>query len=181
MIFTETRLKGVFVIELEKLQDQRGFFALSWSAEEFARHGLNPCLVQCNISFNHQKGTLRGMHYQRPPYAQAKLVRSTMGAAYDVAVDLRPESPTFRQWTAIELTAESRRMIYIPEGFAHGFQTLTDHTEIFYGMSGPYAPDYAEGVRWNDPILGIVWPETEELVINERDRTYPLLQMEAGA
>jgi len=173
MIFTETRLKDVFIIELEKFEDERGFFALCWSADEFAKHGLNPCLVQCNISFNHKKGTLRGMHYQRLPYAQAKLVRCTMGAVYDVAVDLRPNSPTFRQWIAVELTAQNRRMVYVPEEFAHGYQTLADDTEVFYGMSAKYVPECAAGIRWDDPAVAISWPDPEGLVINERDRNYP--------
>src|SRR6266487_3389064 len=159
MIFIETTLKGAFIIEPERLEDERGFFARSFCRKEFEDHGLNPNLVQCSISFNKKKGTLRGMHYQISPHAEAKLVRCTMGAIYDVIIDLRPHLPTFKQWIAVELTAENRQMLYIPEGFAHGFQTLTDNTEVYYQMSQFYYPEYSRGVRWDDPAFGIVWPE----------------------
>jgi dTDP-4-dehydrorhamnose 3,5-epimerase len=172
MIFIQTKLPGVFVIEPEPLGDVRGFFARTWCQREFTVHGLNPRLVQCNISFNKALGTLRGMHYQAVPDAEAKLVRCTMGAIYDVVIDIRPESLTFRQWMAVELTADNRRMCYIPEGCAHGFQTLQDDTEVLYQMSEFYAPASARGVRWNDPAFGIQWP-MEVRVIAERDRTYP--------
>jgi dTDP-4-dehydrorhamnose 3,5-epimerase len=172
MIFITTTLLGAFVIELEQLGDARGFFARTWCQREFATRGLDAKLVQCNISFNHATGTVRGMHYQVAPYAEAKLVRCTMGAIYDVIIDLRPESPTFTQWIAVELTAENRRMCYIPKGFAHGFQTLRDNTEVLYQMSEFYAPAAARGIRWNDPAFGIQWP-MEVRVIAERDRTYP--------
>lgn len=174
MIFTETKLPGAFVIELERFEDVRGFFALTWSEREFAAHGLNPRLVECNISFNKKKGTLRGLHFQRAPHAQGKLVRCTMGAIYDVIVDLRAESPTFRQWVAVELSAANRRQLYVPEGFAHGFQTLSDDTEVFYQMTEAFAPGSAGGVRWDDPAFGIVWPECAEgeRTIIERDRQY---------
>ncbi len=174
MIFTETKLPGAFVIEPERFEDMRGFFALTWSERDFAAHGLNPRLVECNISFNRKKGTLRGMHFQRAPHAQAKLVRCTLGAIYDVIVDLRAESPAFKQWIAVELTAENRRQLYIPEGFAHGFQTLRDETEVLYQMTEVFAPGGAGGVRWDDPAFGIVWPacvEGERTII-ERDRQY---------
>jgi len=174
MIFTETKLPGAFVIEPERFEDMRGFFALTWSERDFAAHGLNPRLVECNISFNRKKGTLRGMHFQRAPHAQAKLVRCTMGAIYDVIVDLRAESPAFKQWIAVELTAENRRQLYLPEGFAHGFQTLRDETEVLYQMTEVFAPGEAGGVRWDDPAFGIVWPacvEGERTII-ERDRQY---------
>lgn len=171
MRFTETRLKGAYIIELERREDERGFFALSWSQDEFAKRGLNERLVECNVSFNPKKGTLRGMHYQLAPYAQAKLVRCTMGAIYDVALDLRPESPTRSQWIAVELTAQNRCMFFIPEGFAHGFQTLRDNTEVFYHMSEYYYPESAGGVRWNDPAFGIEWPDAPRL-LSEKDRTY---------
>lgn len=175
MIFNETKLAGAFVIEQELFEDVRGFFARSWSEREFAAAGLDARLAECNISFNYRRGTLRGMHFQREPRAQAKLVRCTMGAIYDVIIDLRPESPTFRQWTGAELTAENRRMLFAPEGFAHGFQTLADRTEVFYQMSTPFAPEYAGGVRWDDPAFGIEWPETDggERIIIARDREYP--------
>jgi dTDP-4-dehydrorhamnose 3,5-epimerase len=175
MVFTETKLTGAFIVDPQRFEDWRGFFALSWSEKEFAAHDLNPRLVECNISFNKKKGTLRGMHYQSAPHAQVKLVRCTMGAIYDVAVDLRPASPTFKQWAAVELTAENRRMFYIPEGFAHGFQTLRDGTEVFYQMAQCYHPDSARGVRWDDPAFGIQWPLAEPFIL-ERDRSYALLR-----
>jgi dTDP-4-dehydrorhamnose 3,5-epimerase len=172
MIFTETKLRGAFIVEAEQKHDERGFFARSWSQREWEEQHLNPQLVECNISFNHKKGTLRGMHYQRAPFAQAKLVRCTAGAIYDVIIDLRPDSPSFKQWVGVELTAANYRMLYIPEGFAHGFQTLEDNTEVFYQMSEVYRPDYAGGVRWNDPLFGITWP-LEEKIIFARDNSYP--------
>ena len=172
MIFRETKLKGAFVIEEERYEDERGYFARNWSAQEFEAHGLVPQIAECNISFNRKKGTLRGMHFQQPPFAQAKLVRCTRGAVYDVAVDLRRESETFKQWVAVSLVANSRLMFYIPKGFAHGFQTLEDESEIFYQMSDVYNPESAGGVRWNDPAFGIEWPEAERIII-ARDREYP--------
>lgn len=177
MIFKETKLAGAFVVEQELFADERGFFARSWSEREFAAAGLDARLSECNISFNHRRGTLRGMHFQRAPHAQAKLVRCTMGAIYDVIIDLRPASPTFKEWVGVELTAENRRMLYVPETFAHGFQTLVDNTEVFYQMSEVFAPDCAGGVRWNDPAFGIEWPEAggprQERIIIARDRDYP--------
>jgi len=175
MIFTETKLKGVFLIELERCEDERGFFATNWSAEEFAGRGLSSSLAECNISFNKKKGTLRGMHYQLAPCSQVKLVRCTRGALYDVALDLRPGSPTFRCWVAAELTEDNYKMFYIPEGFAHGYQTLADNTEVAYAMSASYSPEHARGLRWDDPTLAIEWPEAEDRIISERDRTYSLL------
>ena len=175
MIFTETRLEGAFLVEPERFEDERGFFALSWSSAEFGARGLCAHPAECNISFNRRKGTLRGMHYQLAPHAQAKLVRCTLGAVYDVIVDLRPDSDTFKQWVAAELSADNRLMLYVPEGFAHGFQTLEDGSEVFYQMSDVYAPEAARGVRWDDPAFGIEWPPGER-VINERDRTYPDFQ-----
>ncbi|QJB28856.1 dTDP-4-dehydrorhamnose 3,5-epimerase [Limnospira fusiformis] len=143
----------------------------SWCQKEFSERGLNSNLVQCNISFNRHKGTLRGMHYQAKPHEEAKLVRCTMGAIYDVIIDIRPDSPTFKQWVAVELTAENRRMLYIPEGMAHGFQTLTDNTEVFYQMSEFYHPESARGIRWDEPIFGITWV-FHSPVISLRDRSY---------
>lgn len=172
MIFIETTLKGAFIIELEKVEDERGFFARTWCQQEFAARGLNPRLVQCSLSFNRKRGTLRGMHYQTNPYEEAKLVRCTRGAIYDVIIDLRSDSSTFMRWVAVELTADNRRMLYIPEKFAHGFQTLEDSTEVFYHMSEFYAPEYARGVRWNDPAFGIRWPGAER-IISHKDRQYP--------
>jgi len=175
MLFTETKLAGAFIIDPERYEDTRGFFATTWSEREFAAQGLNFRLVECNISFNHRKGTLRGMHFQRVPHAQAKIVRCTLGAIYDVIIDLRSDSSAFRQWLAVELTTENRRMLYVPEGFAHGFQTLEDNTEVSYQMTDVFAPACAGGVRWNDPAFGIEWPECEEgeRTIIERDRQYP--------
>jgi dTDP-4-dehydrorhamnose 3,5-epimerase len=169
MKFIETELKGAFLIDPEPLEDERGFFARTWCRKEFEQHGLNPDWVQCNISYNKRKGTLRGMHYQVAPYAEAKLVRCTMGAIYDVIIDLRPDSKTYRQWISAELSAENRKMIYMPQGFAHGFQTLLDNTEVFYQMSEFYAPGYARAIRWNDPQVKIRWPEAER-TISEKDQ-----------
>lgn len=172
MKFTETRVKGVFVVELEVLEDERGFFARSWCEREFREHGLDPALAQCNISFNKVAGTLRGMHYQVAPHAEAKLVRCTQGAIYDVVVDLRPESPTYCGWVAMELTARNRRMLFIPTGCAHGFQTLVDESEVFYQMSVAYHAASARGVRWNDPAFAVSWPRANP-VLSERDAAYP--------
>ncbi|MGH9400498.1 MAG: dTDP-4-dehydrorhamnose 3,5-epimerase [Terriglobia bacterium] len=171
MIFQETKLKGTFEIHLEPRTDERGSFARSWCQKEFESNKLNPKLAQCNISFNSRKGTLRGMHYQEPPYAEAKVVRCTTGAIYDVVLDLRPHSPTFKDWVALVLTAERRNMIYVPEGCAHGFLTLEDNTEVFYQMSEFYNPESARGFRWDDPAFQISWPEKVEM-ISERDRSY---------
>ncbi len=175
MIFTETKLKGAFIIDIEPQEDERGFFARSWCEDEFKQHGLNPHLVQCNISFNNKRGTLRGMHYQVTPFAEAKVVRCTTGAIYDVIIDLRPASPTFKQWISVELTAENRRALYIPEDFAHGFQTLTDNAEVFYQMSEFYHPECARGVRWNDPAFGIEWMCSNQSIISERDANYAII------
>jgi len=172
MIFTETALKGAFLIEPERRPDERGFFARTWCQQEFQAHGLGTPWVQCNLSFNSQKGVLRGMHYQAAPFAETKLIRCTSGAIYDVIIDLRPGSPTFKRWVALELTSDNRCMLYIPEGFGHGFQTLEADTEVFYQMSQFYAPEYVRGVRWDDPTFGISWP-TEERTISERDRSFP--------
>jgi len=168
MIFTKTKLKGTYIIDIEPIADERGFFARSWCQQEFEAHGLNPNLVQCNISFNKKKGILRGMHYQVAPHEEAKLVRCTKGAIYDVIIDLRPDSSTFKQWVSVELTAENHKMLYIPEGFAHGFQSLVDNTEVFYQMSAFFHPESARGVRWDDPAFKIEWPENER-IISEKD------------
>ena len=174
MIFTETKLSGAFVVEPERLEDARGFFARTWCAEEFEGMGLNPKLVQCSTSFNARRGTLRGLHYQAPPHGETKLVRCTMGKIFDVIVDLRADSPTRGKWTTLVMSAENRAMIYIPEGFAHGFQTLADNSEVFYQISEFYAPEASLGIRWDDPDLAIDWPQIEECVISERDNTFPL-------
>jgi dTDP-4-dehydrorhamnose 3,5-epimerase len=175
MIFREAKLRGAYVVEPELIEDDRGFFGRTWSAEEFSEHGLNPNIAQCNTSLNRRKGTLRGMHYQIPPHEEAKLVRCTAGAIYDVIVDLRPGSPTWAQWIAVELTSQNRLMVYVPEGFAHGFQTLADNSEVCYQMSATYSPESARGVRWDDPAFGIEWPLSVS-VISERDRTHPFLE-----
>jgi dTDP-4-dehydrorhamnose 3,5-epimerase len=151
-------LKGAYLIEFERHEDERGFFARSFCAKEFSAHGLNPHVFQCNVSFNRRRGTLRGLHYQSHPHEEAKLVRCTAGAVYDVIVDIRPESATFKRWHAVELQARSGRLLYIPDGFAHGFQTLEDDSELFYQMSEFYSPELARGVRWDDPTFGIHWP-----------------------
>jgi dTDP-4-dehydrorhamnose 3,5-epimerase len=172
MIFIETKLKGAFIVELEPFADERGFFALSWSEKEFAARGLESQLAECNVSFNRRKGTLRGMHYQQEPHGQVKLVRCTRGAIFDVIIDLRVESATFKQWISAELTADNHRALYIPKGFAHGFQTLTDDSEILYQMSDPFVPGSGRGVRWNDPAFAIAWPDATR-AMNSRDAGYP--------
>ncbi len=172
MIFQDTKLRGVREVNLEPTPDERGFFARTWCKKEFEESGLNSRLVQCSVSFNTRKGTLRGMHFQVSPHAEAKLVRCIKGAIYDVVIDLRPESRTYREWIAVLLTADKRNMVYIPEGCAHGFLTLADESEVFYQMSEFYSPDSARGVRWDDPAFQIIWPDAVE-VISERDRTYP--------
>ena len=173
MIFTETKLKGAYIMEPEILEDERGFFARTWDQKEFERIGLNSKLVQCNVSFNKKKGTLRGMHYQVAPYQEAKLVRCTRGKIYDVIIDLKPESKTFKEWFGVELREKNCNMLYIPEGFAHGFQTLQDDTEVFYQMSELFRPDYARGIRWDDETFQIRWP-LKPTVISKKDSSYEL-------
>jgi dTDP-4-dehydrorhamnose 3,5-epimerase len=172
VIFAETELKGVFIVEVDKLVDARGFFARVWCEQELRGQDLNPRIAQCSISFNHKRGTLRGMHYQVAPHEEAKLVRCTAGAIYDVVLDLRPDSSTYTRWTSVELTALNRRMMYIPEGCAHGFQTLEDETEVLYLISQVYDAASARGVRWNDPAFSIEWPAANR-TLSDRDRTYP--------
>lgn len=172
MTFSETTVQGAFLIGIERKYDERGSFARSWCCREFETQGLNPITVQCNISFNEHKGTLRGMHYQKAPHEEAKLVRCTRGSIYDVVVDLRPDSPTFQKYYGAILTSENACALYIPEGCAHGFLTLEDQTEVFYHMSEFFAPGASHGFRWNDPAFAIAWP-LEVSVISERDRTYP--------
>lgn len=173
MKFTETKLKGAFIIELEEQQDHRGFFARTFCAQEFEDHGLKSTIAQCNLCFNPKKGTLRGMHYQIAPATENKLIRCTRGAIYDVIIDLRPESPTYLAHISVELTAENRRALYVPEMFAHGYQTLTDQTEVVYQMSEFYRPGYARGLGYDDPALGIEWPLAIS-EISQRDRDWPL-------
>ncbi len=173
MIFTETELKDAYVVDLERREDERGFFARAWCANEFAEAGLSTRLVQCNVSFNREKATLRGMHYQLPPHAEAKLVRCTRGAIYDVIIDLREDSPMYKRWTGFELSAENGRALYIPEGFAHGYQTLVPETETYYQVSEFYAPGAERGVRWNDPAFAIEWPFPDRPVMSEKDSNWP--------
>ena len=172
MIFRPTPLPGAWVLEPERIADARGFFARSFADEEFEARGLNPHVVQGNISWNARKGTLRGMHYQRPPMAEAKLVRCTRGALWDVVLDLRRGSPSFKRHFGVRLDAENRSALYVPEGCAHGFLTLEDDTEVAYQMSQRYSAEHGAGVRWNDPAFGIEWPGEVE-VIADRDRDYP--------
>lgn len=173
MIFRETKIEDVVIIEPERFEDERGFFAHSWSRREFAAAGLEPDLLECNISFNKRKGTLRGMHYQAAPHGQTKLVRCTRGSIFDVALDLRPGSPTHRQWVGVELSEHNRLMLYVPKDLAHGFQTLEDETEVFYQVSSSgFVPESGRGVRWDDPAFGIEWPHADERIINARDREY---------
>ena len=173
MIFTETMLKGAFLIDVEPHEDERGFFARTFCVDEFQAHGLNARMVQCSISFNKARGTLRGMHWQTAPQAEAKLVRVTRGAIFDAIIDLRPASPTFKQHFVCELTASNHRTLYVPEGCAHGFQTMEDDTEVFYQMSAVFAPALARGVRWDDPAFGIQWPDVPRRILNPRDASYP--------
>lgn len=172
MQFIPTGLAGAYMVEPEPIVDERGFFARTWCRDEFARQGLNPDLVQCSISFNKTAGTLRGMHYQQAPHAEAKLVRCTRGAIYDVIIDLRPDSATFTRWFGAELSAENRKALYVPEGFAHGFLTLADAAEVLYQMSEVFHAESARGVRWDDPAFAIAWPGAVR-VIAERDRSFP--------
>ena len=172
MIFTELDISGVFLVEPELRGDDRGFFARTWCQEEFKRRGLDDRLLQCSVSFNAKKGTLRGMHYQVAPYREAKLVRCTHGAIYDVALDLRSESPTFKRHVGVELSEQNRKMLYVPQGFAHGFITLRDQTEVLYHISEFWSPAHARGVRWDDPAFAIKWPARPE-IISDRDRDYP--------
>lgn len=173
MHFTKTPLGGAFVIDVEPREDERGLFARTFCAQEFAAHGLDARIAQASVSFNRRAGTLRGLHYQATPDGEVKLIRCTAGAIFDVILDLRPDSPTYLQHFGATLTSRERRALYIPVGFAHGFQTLADDTEVLYQMSTAYVPESARGVRWNDPAFGIAWPAASDRIMNDRDRTYP--------
>ena len=175
MIFTETKLAGAYIIDIEPREDERGFFSRVWCADEFAAHNLNTHMLQCNIAYNHKKGILRGMHFQAQPHAEVKLVRCTKGAVFDAIIDLREESPTYREWVGFELTEENHRMLYVPEGFAHGYLTLQDRSELHYQVSQFYTPNAEGGVRWDDPAFGIEWPEVGELLISDKDQNWPLV------
>ena len=173
MIFTETTLKNAYVIELEKREDHRGFFARTWDKKEFEEHNLNSNLVQCNVSFSKKCGTLRGMHYQKNPFEESKVIRCTKGKIFDVIIDLRSSSSTFKKWFGVELTEENYKMLYVPEGFAHGFQSLEDNSEIIYQVSEFYTPNSELGIHWNDPAFNITWP-IEEKIITEKDNSWKL-------
>jgi dTDP-4-dehydrorhamnose 3,5-epimerase len=179
VIFAETALPGAFRVLPERVADERGYFARTWCREDFAVRGLDPAIAQCSVSFNHRRGTVRGLHFQVAPHAEVKLVRCARGALWDVIVDLRPEAPTFRRWTAVELSAENGEALYIPEGFAHGFQTLADDTEVVYQISVPYAPQSGRGFRYDDPAFAIAWPEPVA-VISERDLAWPPFEQGDG-
>lgn len=177
MIFNETFLKDAFVIELEKIQDERGFFARAWCKNEFDKHGLNSNLAQCNISYNCKKNTLRGMHFQHKPYEETKLIRCIRGSIYDVIIDLRENSSTYRKWFGIELSAENKKMLYVPEGFAHGYLTLEDDSEVFYQATEFYHPESEDAVRWNDSAFGIEWHVIDgKIIISEKDQKHELMQ-----
>jgi dTDP-4-dehydrorhamnose 3,5-epimerase len=173
MIIAETKLRGAFFIDIERRADERGFFARTWCKEEFEARGLSTNLVQANMAFSKRVGTLRGLHYQVKPHEEVKLIRCTRGAVYDVIADLRPESPTYLQWLSVELTADNRTMLYVPEGFVHGYQTLTDNVEVLYQVSHSYSPEAERGVRWDDPRIGIEWPEINVRIISEKDKSWP--------
>jgi dTDP-4-dehydrorhamnose 3,5-epimerase len=175
MVYTPSRVAGAWVIDITAIQDARGFFAMTFLPDELRERGMNPALAQCNLAFNHVRGTLRGMHFQKAPHAQAKIVRATRGALLDVIIDLREDSPTYRQWDAVELTAENRRMLYMPEGIAHGYLTLTDDTEAYYHASSPWVRSAESGVRWDDPAFKIEWPFAPT-VISEKDQGWPVFR-----
>jgi dTDP-4-dehydrorhamnose 3,5-epimerase len=175
VIVAPTELAEVLVVELEPIADERGFFARAWDEDALTAAGARARFVQANVAYNRRAGTLRGLHYQEPPHAEAKLVRCTRGWLWDVAVDVRPESPTYLRWVAVELSADNRRAVYVPEGFAHGYQTLADDTEAFYEVTARYAPDAERGVRWDDPAIGVEWPAAAERAVSAKDRSWPLL------
>jgi dTDP-4-dehydrorhamnose 3,5-epimerase len=173
MRFAETAVHGAFLVDPEPREDERGFFARLWCRDEFAAHGLTADFVQCNDSFSARRGTLRGLHYQTAPFGEVKLVRCVRGSVFDVLVDLRPDSPTFTRWFGAELSAANRRMLYVPEGCAHGYLTLEDQSEVVYPVSREYRPEAERGVRWNDPRFAIAWPHLEPLTLSPKDRQWP--------
>jgi dTDP-4-dehydrorhamnose 3,5-epimerase len=177
MLFTETRLQGAFVIELEPREDQRGFFARAWCEKEFEAHGLKSRIVQANLSHNPLRGTLRGMHYQVSPHEEAKVVRCVRGSIWDAIIDVRRGSPTFLEWISVELSARNHRMLYVPEGFAHGFQTVEDDSDVFYQVTQFYEPGAEQGIRWDDPAIGIQWPDTWRRLISEKDQSWPACEL----
>jgi dTDP-4-dehydrorhamnose 3,5-epimerase len=173
MIFVETELSGACIVELDRIEDERGFFARTWCQRELAEQGLETRIAQCNTSFSSRRGTVRGMHFQREPFAEVKIIKCIAGALYDVIIDLRPHSPTYKRWVGVELSAASRHALYVPKGFAHGFQTLRDDVETFYMVSEFYTPEAEAGVRWDDPAFGIEWPMTPPSQISDKDRGWP--------
>jgi dTDP-4-dehydrorhamnose 3,5-epimerase len=175
MEFRETTIPGAWIIDITPIHDDRGFFAMTWLPAELAKRGLDPSLAQCNLAFNHKRGTLRGMHFQHAPHAQAKMIRATRGSLLDVIIDLRPQSAAFKQWEAVELSADSRRMLYMPEGIAHGYVTLEDNTEAYYHASSPWVPAAESGVRWDDPAFAVRWPFPPS-VISAKDAAWPLFE-----
>lgn len=178
MIFEETRLPGAYIIHLEPIQDNRGFFSRVFCQREFEAHNLHTDFVQANLTHSEKKGTLRGLHYQIRPHKEVKLVHCPRGAIYDVIVDMRPDSPTYLEWTSVELTAENRKMIYIPGDFAHGYQTLADDSEVYYQVGQFYAPDFEQGIQWDDPALNIKWPDPSNPILSEKDKMWPEFQPE---
>jgi len=173
MTFTELAIPGVWQVDADVFSDNRGAFIRAWMPDEFAARGLETTIAQCSMATNNRRGTIRGLHYQSAPVEEVKVVRVVKGAIFDVAVDLRPDSPTFRRWVGVELSAENRRLLYLPKGMAHGYQTLTDDAEILYFVSAPYSPPHQQGVRWDDPAFAIAWPLGAPTLIHERDATYP--------
>ena len=173
MIFSETSLPGAVIIDIEKIEDHRGFFARAFSQGEFETFGLGCHFVQANLSYNRRRGTIRGLHYQEPPYAEDKLMSCIRGAFLDVIIDLRPDSPTYKRWISVELSTDNRRMLYVPKGCANGYQALEDDTEALYMVSHPYVPEAERGVRWDDPTFGIEWPESEHVEVSEKDGSWP--------
>ena len=180
MTFTETKLAGVWIVDCEVFTDERGYFAPAWRPDAFAERGLETTIAQASLSSNIRRGTIRGLHYQTAPFEEVKTVRVVRGAIYDVAVDLRPGSPTYLQWIGVDLTADNRRMIYIPRGCAHGYQTLADETDVLYFVSTPYAPAHQQGIRWDDPAVGVQWPLGAPASISDRDRQFPDLRPAAA-
>ena len=173
MKFYKKEIDGAFLIDLEKYEDKRGFFARSFCTNEFLEHGISFTPVQANIAYNYNKNTLRGLHYQSGKFAESKLVRCIKGALYDVIIDLRPDSPTYKKWMGVDLTEGNRKLFYIPEGCAHGYQTMTNDAELFYMVSAFYAPDFEKGIRWNDPVFNIQWKKYDNLIISDKDRNWP--------
>jgi dTDP-4-dehydrorhamnose 3,5-epimerase len=181
MTFTDTDIPGVLIVDSDVFSDERGTFTRAWMPEEFRAHGLETRIAQCSMASNRRKGTIRGLHYQVAPFEEVKLIRAVRGSVFDVAVDLRPDSPTYGRWTGVTLSADNRRMLYVPRGMAHGYQTLTDFTEVFYFVSAPYSPDHQRGLRWNDPRLKIDWPLGSPTVVSDRDARFADFEPSRGA